>query len=182
MGDALPFLHLPGKAKRVRAGFGFACALLESEQLVCWGDNYYGQIGQSFALDIGDDPLEMSVLSPIDLGTGRTVVDFDLGFYQACALLDNGDLKCWGSGDYGENGSGKEHNIGTSPGDMGDRLAPIDFGDRKVLQIALPGYSSCALLDSNELVCWGDDDYGESATPGRYGGPLVTIYPPSLAN
>jgi hypothetical protein len=53
---------------------------------------------------------------------------------------------------------------------MGDRLAPIDFGDRKVLQIAVPGYSTCALLDSNELVCWGDDDYGESATPARNGG------------
>ena len=116
MGDALPFLQLPDKAKRVRAGYNFACALLDSDQLVCWGEN------------------------------------FDLGFHQACALLDNGDLKCWGSGEYGENGSGTEHDIGTRPGDMGDRLAPIDFGDRKVLQIAVPGYSTCALLDSNGLL------------------------------
>jgi alpha-tubulin suppressor-like RCC1 family protein len=46
------------------------------------------------------------VINTIDLGTGRTAVAVSAGDDHTCAILDNGDLKCWGSDAYGQLGDG----------------------------------------------------------------------------
>ena len=56
---------------------------------------------------MGNGPLG-SVGSPasVDLGTGRTAVAVSAGYLHTCAILDNGDLKCWGSDNNGQLGDG----------------------------------------------------------------------------
>jgi hypothetical protein len=44
-----------------------------------------------------------------------------------CAVLDNGQTKCWGGNDYGQLGS-RAIRRADEPGEMGDKLPAIDFG------------------------------------------------------
>jgi hypothetical protein len=50
-----------------------------------------------------------------------------LGDYQACALLDDATVKCWGSGDRGGLGTGDTEDRGDEPGEMGDALPAVDL-------------------------------------------------------
>ena len=75
----------------------FACAVTENGAVKCWGNNYYGHLGQGDTVSRGDDPNEMgNNLKTIDLGVGRRVKHLSVGGTQTCALLDNARVKCWG--------------------------------------------------------------------------------------
>ena len=48
-----------------------------------------------------------TLLQPlIDLGAGRTAIAIAVATYHTCAILDNGDVKCWGWDNYGQLGDG----------------------------------------------------------------------------
>ena len=68
----------------------------------------------------------MASLSAVNLGTGRTATAIATGYYHSCALLDNGDLKCWGYNNYGQLGIDSTTNIGDSSGEMAS-LDAIDL-------------------------------------------------------
>jgi hypothetical protein len=51
-------------------------------------------------------------LSPINLGTSRTVRAIIAGASHTCALLDHGMIKCWGTGAQGQIGSGSTAPLG----------------------------------------------------------------------
>ena len=91
-----------GVAVALATGERHSCAILDSGDLKCWGAGLHGQLGN------GDS--STNVYSPsaiaIDLGTGRTAVAVDAGGDVTCAILDNGDLKCWGEDYYGGLGNG----------------------------------------------------------------------------
>jgi alpha-tubulin suppressor-like RCC1 family protein len=105
-----------------------ACALLDNASVKCWGTNYNGGLGLGDNNNRGDAANEMGDnLSTVDLGTGRTATAMSLGSSHTCALLDNSDIKCWGSGDNGRLGQGTNSNIGNNANDMGDNLPAIDL-------------------------------------------------------
>ena len=87
-------------------------------------------------------------LAAIDRGSGRPAVDVAAGGSQSCAILDDGTAKCWGDG------------VGNVPGEMGDALPPMDFG-QKVVQMAVGDPAACALLDDMSLKCWGAGSKGQ---------------------
>ena len=69
------------------------CAILDNGDLKCWGWDYSGQLGDGGSNTDTNTPSSTA----IDLGTGRTAVAVGAGS-ATCAILDNGDLKCWGTG------------------------------------------------------------------------------------
>ena len=74
----LPYIDLgTGRtAKAITAGYAFICAILDNDQLKCWGGNYanYGVLGYGDKEYRGDEAGEMGNNLPyVDLGTGRTV-------------------------------------------------------------------------------------------------------------
>ena len=84
----------------VFAGEDSACALLDNEELKCWGKNYSGEIGDSTSSEIGDQAYEMGDnLVPLDFGaSGVRDIVFSCSSEttcRACALLDEGEIKCW---------------------------------------------------------------------------------------
>ena len=88
-------------------------------------------------------------------------------------LLDDHSIKCWGRGYEGQLGNGSPHEIGDSPGEMGENLPRVDLGKgRTAVTIATGRYYSCAVLDNASLKCWGDGANGELgnglATPWLY--------------
>src|SRR3569832_1559094 len=98
MGDALPAVQLgQGRtAIAIAAGYSSTCALLDKGLIKCWGWNNFGQLGLRDTSMRGTDPNQMGHLhASVDLGVGRVTVDVAAGGSLCCALLDNGQLKCW---------------------------------------------------------------------------------------
>ena len=109
---------------------GTSCALLDDGALKCWGSNYDDQLGLGDTVSRGDRPGEMGdSLPPVDLGPGRQARAVFLGTAasagdeHACAVLDDGSVKCWGEG--GALGLGDTRARGSGPGEMGDALPTV---------------------------------------------------------
>ncbi|MCS6913162.1 MAG: hypothetical protein RMK29_22200 [Myxococcales bacterium] len=164
MGDALPPVDLgTGRtARAIAAGRDHVCALLDNGSVKCWGQNV-GQLGLGDSKNRGDEPGEMGdALPPVDLGTGRTARAIAAGGSHSCALLDNGQVKCWGMNFYGELGLGDSKNRGDEPGEMGDALPPVDLGTGRTARGVFAGSNwTCALLDDATLKCWGGNTLGQ---------------------
>jgi E3 ubiquitin-protein ligase HERC3 len=60
-------------------------------------------------------------LHPVPLGTGHSVRTIATGLLHTCALLDDGNVKCWGQGEGGMLGYGDTVDRGGNPADMGDQ-------------------------------------------------------------
>lgn len=70
----------------------------------------------------------------------------------------SGDVKCWGRNDDGQLASGNTVQLGDGPGEMGDNLSAIDLGTgRTAVSIAGKQTFFCAVLDNDDIVCWGDN-------------------------
>ena len=67
-------------------------------------------------------------LPAVNLGTGRAATAISAREAHACALLDNGSIKCWGFNNRGQLGLGDMLWRGDNPGEMGDNLPTVDLG------------------------------------------------------
>ncbi|MCB1017579.1 MAG: hypothetical protein KDB10_21005, partial [Acidimicrobiales bacterium] len=184
MGDALAPVDLgTGRtATRISAGVNHTCALLDDATVKCWGDNGHGRLGLGDTATRGDQPGEMGdALPAVDLGTGRTATAVFAGGAHSCARLDDGSVKCWGSGEFGMLGLGDVGNRGDSPGEMGDQIPALDLGTGRT--VTAIGHA-CALLDDATVKCWGDNSAGQLGQgdevrrgddPGEMGDHLPTV-------
>jgi alpha-tubulin suppressor-like RCC1 family protein len=85
-------------AKSVHAGWGSTCTLLQSGQVSCWGNNWLGQFGN------GNNISSPTPTTPAALAAAAQ----SLGYRWAtgCALLQSGQVQCWGENFYGILGNG----------------------------------------------------------------------------
>jgi alpha-tubulin suppressor-like RCC1 family protein len=166
MGDNLPFVTLGSghTARAIAVGDAHVCALLDDFQIACWGDNVYGQLGLEDNVTRGDglNPLR-STTEVTSLGSLNHAVALSAAGDRTCALLDNGQVKCWGVNYYGELGLGvSDGSWGDLPGSMGDNLPSVDLGaGRSALAVAAGEQHTCAILDDRSLKCWGRNDSGQ---------------------
>ena len=153
---------------KVSAGNQHTCAILDNGDLKCWGYDYFGQLGDGGSnTDVYDPPS-----TAIDLGAGRTAVAVSAGMSHTCAILDNGDLKCWGRDNNGQLGDG-----GSSADTNEPSSTAIDFGTgRTAVAVSAGDYHTCAILDNGDLKCWGHDHYGQL---GNGGSSNTDAYAPS---
>ena len=145
-------------ATKVVAGEFFTCALLNTKQVKCWGQNNQAQIGSGSSNNIGNAPGQMgNHLAVVSIGSDRTVVDVVAGTNHACVLLDTNAVKCWGN----SISNGTFDTIGDSVSEMGDALLPLDFGTTyTVKQVVAGGNQSCVLLSNGGVKCWGSNEGG----------------------
>ncbi len=190
MGGALPFIDV-GTDRTVQslaAGYDFSCALLDNGAIKCWGNGANGQLalGLGRAVRRGDEPGEMGDdLPEVPLGSGRRATSLAAGRYYACALLDNGAVKCWGDNDSGQLGQGDTDDRGDDAGEMGDDLPEIPLGSGRTAVALTAGFlHTCALLDNSTVKCWGSNIAGQLGqgdtdnrgdNPGELGNSLPAI-------
>lgn len=150
------------KARQVSVGAtGTSCAVLDDFSIKCWGNNDSGVLGQGHTVDIGGSSGQMATLAPINLGTNRTAKQVSVGSSpHACALLENGDVRCWGHNGDGSLGTGDSVSYGSTSGDPVGNSPVINLG-RKAIQVASGWYMFCALLDDGSVKCWGAALYPE---------------------
>jgi len=127
-------------ATQVAAGNYFTCALLKDQRVKCWGRNFNFQVGADWS------EMELVPVSPLGL-QNAAVLDLSVGDSHACALLANGELKCWGDGGAGQ--------LGISIYTQSPPSLPVPLGS-PVLSMATGGAHSCALLAGGNITCWGD--------------------------
>ena len=130
LGDNLPTVDLgTGKtAKSISVGADHSCVILNDDSLKCWGDGDDGVLGLGNSQNRGDDLGEMGDNLPnVQLGTGRTALSVSAGVAHTCVLLDNYQMKCWGSNGEGRLGQGDILYRGLYSEQMGDHLLPIDL-------------------------------------------------------
>jgi alpha-tubulin suppressor-like RCC1 family protein len=160
----------PGKAVQITAGGAHTCALLDTGSMLCWGQGSDGRLGHGTTNDIGDGetPTAFGPVNVVPPGSG-TVTQVVAGGRHTCALLDSGELRCWGLGISGQLGSGSTGNIGDTAGNLpasagniylGRAVSPSPAG-RSLLTIAAGLEHTCAVLDTGAVRCWGSPAGGE---------------------
>lgn len=163
---------------------GHTCALLEGN-VSCWGDNSYGQIGYPNVMNIG---LSQSPVNVEFVDVGYPVVQIAAGSYHTCALLEDGNVRCWGFGESGRLGYSDTDMVGFT--DTPESKDPVEVGG-SVKQVTAGAAHTCALLVDMTVRCWGsgasgrlgygntdnvgDDQAPASAGPVGVGGDVTQI-------
>lgn len=169
MGSNLPYIDLGTNGSTaltaidISAGLNHVCAVLSDGRVKCWGRNYKGQLGLGDTLSRGDGAGEMGNNLPyVSLGTGLTAKSVVLGGDFTCALLKTNKVKCWGDNASGQLGRGNMTVMGDGENEMGDNLAVIDLGTSRTVKTLAAGLEHvCAILDTNQVKCWGLNDIGQ---------------------
>jgi cysteine-rich repeat protein len=112
------------KAKSVTLGRFHTCAILDNGSVKCWGYNNNGELGAGHKELIGDKAGDMAALQPINLGSGRKAKQLAIGLETFCALLDDGQVTCWGKVNLPAPAV-----LGDGPNEMGSKLpiVPLQF-------------------------------------------------------
>ena len=132
---------------QVSLGLYHTCALINTNSAKCWGYNFYGQLGSGSNQFFEDTP------QGVNISPERTVKQISCGGYHTCAVLDNGDLTCWGRNNYGQLGGGTNETNTTTPVNV--------ILDKKVKMVSLGRDSTCVILEDNSLKCWGRNYFGQ---------------------
>ena len=154
---------MTGVAQIVVGGGRFVCVRLVGGTAQCWGDNMTAVLG---------DGTTTSSLTPVAVqrpGGGGPLTDvasLTAGDGHVCALLTNGQARCWGqnSGALGD-------------GTTTDRPRPVAVRNGAgtgpltgITQIVAGAMHTCALLTNATVRCWGDNgvsQVGDGTTTSR---------------
>jgi hypothetical protein len=162
---------LTGKYIQIDSGGDFNCALSETYEITCWGDDDNGQVsdapaGAFMQVDVGwshacatDFAGEVKCWgangstqsAPITaVPTGEKYVMVSAGSTHTCALTDAGRAVCWGDNSYSQT-------LDT----------PDDTG---IKWLAAGGNHTCAIKSDDTLICWGDNS--DDKVEGKPGGTV----------
>lgn len=133
------------------------CALRLDGAVVCWGYNYYGQLGNGTAGVLGgEDGVTAEFVSNLS-----NVTDVSASNQHTCATKGNGELWCWGPNGLGALGNdcsalpcqqASDANL-FSPLPM---LVPLSNTTTSAVGLG----HTCAVADG-AVYCWGDNRNGQ---------------------
>lgn len=122
----------------ISLGSAHACAIGATNQVQCWGSNFYGELG------VGDN----TVRNIPTLVSGATATHISAGGYHTCAVQAiTGNVLCWGANFNGQLGDGSVVNSNV----------PVQVSNLSgVVRVASGDSHTCALMSSPGAVrCWG---------------------------
>ncbi|MBK6756474.1 MAG: cadherin-like domain-containing protein [Moraxellaceae bacterium] len=136
-------------AKQVAMGYNHACAITQTGTVSCWGDNNNGQLGD------GTQTQRLQA-TPV-LGLAAKATQLALTYQSSCALLETGNIQCWGSNSQGELGVGKQitpiRSLSPQTLTLGSNL--------KAKRIVAGKNHLCAISQNDSLFCWGANEVGQ---------------------
>jgi alpha-tubulin suppressor-like RCC1 family protein len=132
-------------AVSISLGSNHSCAVLATGTVVCWGLNSSGQLGDS-------STTSRSTRVTVSGVTGASAIS--AGGTHTCAVLSTGTVRCWGS-----NSSGQLGNLSVASNSIVS--VQVEGLDSSVRAIQTGTSSSCALLQTGSIQCWGAGARGE---------------------
>ena len=131
-----------GAPVQVTGGIYHTCALSADGSILCWGMNYYGQLGDGTGIN-RTVPVVTRYLSGF-------AIDVAAGSQHTCAVTMGGQVMCWGLNYWGQVGDGSQT----------DRFAPVGVAGLGIgyKQVTAGKYFSCALSTGGGVKCWGEND------------------------
>jgi alpha-tubulin suppressor-like RCC1 family protein len=151
------------KVRDVALGHAHTCVLGADKSIYCFGSNDAGQLGAGRPDAVGDHAATMGdAMQPVALGAGFRAKTIASGDRHACALSDDGRVKCWGAAESGQLGLGDTKNRGAAAGDMGDALPAVNLGQGQfAVELDCGARHCCARTVQNTMKCWGDNTNGQ---------------------
>ncbi len=137
-------------------GASHVCGLLSTREVGCFGSNNYEQLGDAELAVGGYGKTRVK-------GLAGAVAELDAGWWHSCALLDSGEVQCWGGNYYGE--------LGRDPSLTTTSAAPFEIqGFASTPQHLVSGdYHACVLTEAGSVQCWGrpnEGQLGRMTSPG----------------
>jgi len=140
---------------------GHNCVLADDE-MYCWGNNYWGQLGDGSRTD-RYKPVKVAGFDSLPIiGIGGTKD-------TSCAIVSSGKVYCWGAnqdGTVGVNQSSPWANpdpqlVATGSGDY----LPSSYSATKLTASGSRSANMC-MIASGDAYCWGPDDVGQIGDGG----------------
>jgi alpha-tubulin suppressor-like RCC1 family protein len=156
---AQPWETLPGDvvgiasgASAVAAGAGTTCAIAAGGAVRCWGSDRFGQLGDGAPAI--NEPMPVNVA-----GLAGGAVAIAVGGEHACAALDTGEVRCWGSNAMGQI---------ARPWVLASELVPVAVAglDQGVSAVAA-GNAHTWAVQGGAPFAWGHNYYGQLAFGGQ---------------
>ncbi len=143
---------------QITAGRYHTCGVTRAGEILCWGWNANGQVG--------DGSLE-NRLAPTRISSAERFVAVSAGFLHSCGLTTDGKVYCWGANGRGELGDGTSI----------ERLVPVLVQTaQRFVAIGTGQAYTCGLTATGEIWCWGEAPVGPvgpspAFVPARFAGP-----------
>ena len=130
--------------RQISAGGNHTCGVAGASRAYCWGDNAFGQIGDSSTV--------VRRLKPSRVAGGLEFRQVDAGMYHSCGVTTGDRAFCWGNGRSGQIGDGKPY---------------LRFWPRRVAgglsftRVSTEGFHTCGETTENRAWCWGENSSGQ---------------------
>lgn len=144
---------LPGSVMAIAVGTFHTCAVTTGGAAWCWGNNFYGQLGDGTSAD------RLAPVQVSGLTSGMQAVD--AGGHHTCALTTGGAVRCWGYNEFGQLGNGSTA-LSTVPA----QVTGLTGGVTAISG----GYVHTCASHNGAARCWGyntDGQLGDGSTTGR---------------
>ena len=144
----------------VAGDYAHSCAMTLGGAVLCWGSKIWCEVGDGRC---GEGIYRSSVaVNAVGLESG--VIGLAAGGTQgqgghSCAIDSSGNVYCWGRGYEGQLGDGRDTSEGNCCGT--DRPVAVVGLEAPAIEIASGGRHNCAILENEEIVCWGDNEFGQ---------------------
>jgi alpha-tubulin suppressor-like RCC1 family protein len=159
----------------IAAGGLDTCAVLADGTAKCWGDNSRGQLGNG-TLTRSAEPV--TVENSAGTGPLTGISQIFVGGTEACAVMRDRTVQCWGDSSEGGLGAGSP-GLENCPPDSGNpscSTRPVTVENAAgsgpltgVARLAIGGGQVCAALTKGTAQCWGDNSVGELGIGNNFG-------------
>ena len=159
-----------GNITSISCGKEHTCALVDGHDqnqgryanrtVWCWGRGDYGQLG--------DGTITNRNTAVKVKGLAGNITSMEAGYLATCAVTEQGSVKCWGRGDYGQRGDGS-----TTTTTQTSALSPVSvqgLEDVVVTQISMGYYNMAAATTTGDMYTWGQNwncQLGDGTTTNR---------------
>ena len=159
--ERLGFSSVPvqvlGITDATAVSIGYAsCALHQNGTISCWGDNYFGQLGDGQG---GEDRFSLTPVKVVGISDATAIAT---SVNSSCAVHQNGKISCWGLNELGQLGNGTA--ISSS--------VPVQvLGITDATAVSTGESHSCALHQNGTISCWGHNNFGQLGNGQSTGDP-----------
>lgn len=122
-----------GGIASIAVGAAHTCAVMADQAARCWGEDYFGELG--------DGGSSWVVLPPVPVSNLTGIVSLAAGRGYTCAIAGDSSTYCWGLNQAGVLGTGGEGDLQREPVPVGCPSGAVECNGR------------CAFLDSDPINC-----------------------------